>query len=407
MKKFVMYGAGNIGRGFIGQLFSQAGYQIQFIDVNMEIINALNTQKRYPISVLSNEGSKELWVENVIGINGMDVEAVVQAISTADMMATAIGVNILPRIVPNIVAGIKKRIVDRNPEPLNIIICENLIDADKMLRTLICEQLTQSEIDYFEKNVGLVEASIGRMVPIMTEEMKNGNPLRVCVEKYGELPVDKAAFKGTIPNVAHLFPYSPFEFYIKRKLYIHNMGHCLTAFLGNMLGLEYIWQAIANPTIKIIVQRAMTESAVALSKKFDVPLEELLNHVTDLLLRFANVELGDTNERVGKDIVRKLSDGDRFIGTINMIEDAGNTPVYVPIGVDLGLALETRSETEAEAEAEAKKFLSSICKMNLDHSSYERIIIYYNAFRNNITVERMLELAEKNMEEILNQKILI
>ena len=42
MKQAVMYGAGNIGRGFIGQLFFESGYETTFIDVNMQIIDRLN-----------------------------------------------------------------------------------------------------------------------------------------------------------------------------------------------------------------------------------------------------------------------------------------------------------------------------------------------------------------------------
>ena len=42
--KAVMYGAGNIGRGFIGQLLSQSGYHVDFIDVAPAVIEQLNTQ---------------------------------------------------------------------------------------------------------------------------------------------------------------------------------------------------------------------------------------------------------------------------------------------------------------------------------------------------------------------------
>lgn len=140
--------------------------------------------------------------------------------------------------------------------------------------------------------IGLVEASIGRMVPVMTQEMQGGNVLRVCVEEYGELPVDKAAFKGEIPDIKNMKPYSPFDFYIQRKLYIHNMGHAMTAYLGKLKEYSFIWEAIMDPSIKYVVSKAMQDSAVALSKEHSFGVEEILNYVDDLIYRFGNKQLG-------------------------------------------------------------------------------------------------------------------
>ena len=107
---------------------------------------------------------------------------------------------------------------------------------------MIKEQLNDEEISWFDANIGLVEAAIGRTVPVQTEEMKDGNPLRVCVESYGYLPVDKDAFKGEIPEIKNMVPFAPFDFFIKRKLFLHNMGHAMTAYLGDLLGIEYIYE---------------------------------------------------------------------------------------------------------------------------------------------------------------------
>ena len=236
--KAVMYGAGNIGRGFIGMLFSASGYEVTFIDVAEKLIDALNREKTYPVRIVSNEGFEDIDVERICAVNGNNTEAAAQAIAEADIMATAVGVNILKYIVPNLAAGIRRRI-QAGGSPLNIIICENLIDADKLLAKLIRAELSEPEQDWFDKNIGLVEASIGRMVPVQTEEMKAGNPLRICAEKYDFLPVDKAAFKGEIPDIKNMVPYEPFDFYIKRKLYVHNMGHAICAYLGLYTHKDY------------------------------------------------------------------------------------------------------------------------------------------------------------------------
>ena len=175
----VIYGAGNIGRGFIAQLFAESGYKVTFIDVAEPVIEPLNREGRYPIRFISNEGSRDIWVNDVNAINGEDREKAAEVIAEADIMATAVGVRVLPFIVPVIAAGIKKRLTLCD-KPLDIIICENLIEADKLLEKLIKKNLNKEEQCFFDKAVGLVEASIGRMVPIQTEQMQYGNPLRIC-----------------------------------------------------------------------------------------------------------------------------------------------------------------------------------------------------------------------------------
>ena len=134
--KAVMYGGGNIGRGFIGMLFSQSGYEVTFIDVAKAVVEEMNRERRYPVRIVYTGGHQDLLVEPVSAVDGNEQEKTAQTIADADIMATAVGVRVLPYIVPNIAAGIRKR-REQNGGPLNIIICENLIDADKLNAALV------------------------------------------------------------------------------------------------------------------------------------------------------------------------------------------------------------------------------------------------------------------------------
>ena len=69
-----------------------------------------------------------------------------------------------------------------------------------------------------------------------------------------------------------MVPFAPFDYFVKRKLFVHNMGHAITAYLGDLLGIKYIYEAIDNDDVYIIVKGAMEESARALSKKYDVEM---------------------------------------------------------------------------------------------------------------------------------------
>ncbi len=402
--KAVMYGAGNIGRGFVGALMSQAGYQVSFVDVDRELVNRLNAAGAYTLRVIGNEGHRDTLVTGVSAIDGNDSEAVSRAVAECGLMATAVGARILPLIAPKIARGLKLRFRQDKPE-LNIIICENLMDANHVLEGLIKKELTGEEQEKFDRSVGLVEASIGRMVPIQTAEMRQGDPLRVCVESYGFLPVDKDAFKGTIPGIKGLVPHSPFDFYLRRKLWLHNMGHACCAYLGMNAGKTYIYEAVADENILLLTRSAMLESAAALAGKYREPIRDLLNHMDDLLYRFSNRALGDTCARVGGDIRRKMAAEDRLIGAARLCRQEGIPPVFIALGAAGALRQYLNEEGLAQDGTAAMDALRQLSGIRPDDSLAEMILTFYSLFQKGASLSDIRAIAREEKHRLIGQVV--
>ena len=346
MKKAIMYGGGNIGRGFIGKVFADSGYEVVFLDIMQSLIDEMNRRGEYNVRIVSNAETVDTTVKPVRAVNA-STEQAIDEIVTCDIMATAVGVNILPKIAPVIARGVVAR-MEKSGKPLDIILCENQLEAEILMRGWIYECLTDAQKAWADQNLGLIEASIGRMVPPLTPEMRAQDPLLICVEPYCELPVDKDAFKGEIPDLVGLIPYSPFEFYIKRKLFLHNGGHAVCAYLGNLKGYDYIWEAIGDPEIYEAAKEAMNVSAQALIRKFGEGIRENVeNNVVDLLFRFQNRALKDTVSRVGADPVRKLRRNDRIVGAALFAMEQGIDPAPVIKGIVAGLKFDREGDPTA------------------------------------------------------------
>jgi len=337
-----MYGAGSIGRGFIGPLFAKAGYEVVFIDVNRAIVDALNQRRSYHYTIAA-DPPRDIPVSGVRGVDGRDERAVIDEIASCDLMAVSLGASVLQLVAPLIAKGFSKR-MRQSGKPLNLLICENLKDAAHLLEGWLRDALPPTEEALIRENCGLIEAAIGRMVPVTPPHVDD--PLHVTVEAYAFLPVDRAAFVGEPPEIEGLIPYAPFAFYEERKLYLHNMGHAICAYLGMREGHETIASAIAVPGIRLLVQSAMTESAAMLSVKFGVPFTRIFDHAEDLLLRFSNRALGDTCERVGRDPLRKIAAGDRLAGALAQCREHGVYPAYIALGYAAALAHVTDNAEE-------------------------------------------------------------
>src|SRR5699024_7047769 len=139
------FGAGNIGRGFIGLLLYESGFQTTFVDVNDEVIRELNKQRQYHV-MFSGKKSTETTVYDVTGINSVtDPEAVIQALVDADVVTTAVGPAVLPIIAELIAEGLKKRMQAPEKSPVNVIACENMIGGSTALRNSVYSHATDAE----------------------------------------------------------------------------------------------------------------------------------------------------------------------------------------------------------------------------------------------------------------------
>ena len=327
MKQALIFGAGNIGRGFIGQLFSESGYNVTFVDVDKPLLEAMNAHQSYTVRLVDNNLERDVVVGPVAALHAeADKARVIEAVSRAELMATAVGARALPFVAPNIAAGVRLRMDSGSSSPLNCIVCENLKGAARILHDMVCEHLSSDEQAYLDAHVGFVDTVIGRMVPPLTDEMRAQDPTLILVEPYKELPVDRNGFVGPIPPVEAMEACDNFQVYTARKLYIHNCGHAVLAYLGYRKGHTYGYEALADPEINAELRAAWQESIAGLVAHYDVNSDSLHAHAEDLQKRFANRVLGDTIFRLGRDPVRKLGPTDRLIAPARLTEEAGKTP---------------------------------------------------------------------------------
>ncbi|MBP1969357.1 mannitol-1-phosphate 5-dehydrogenase [Virgibacillus natechei] len=339
----VHFGAGNIGRGFIGSLLHQANYHTTFIDVNAEVIQALNENKQYNV-ILASENSEKHNVQHVSGINSVtDAASVVEAIKNAAILTTAVGPNILPVIAELIAEGLRER-VKSNKQPLNIIACENMIGGSSILKEKVYEHLASDEQASCDALIGFPNAAVDRIVP----NQVNDDLLEVSVEPYYEWLVEEIGIKGQTPAIEGITYVQDLTPYIERKLFTVNTGHSAVAYIGHYMGCETIADAMDEPQVQEIIKGALSESGEALIQTYHFDREEHQTYINTIMNRFMNPYISDEVTRVGRGPIRKLGPRDRLIRPASAyMEVTGKKPTY--LAKTIAAALQFGNEQDAEA----------------------------------------------------------
>lgn len=333
----VHFGAGNIGRGFIGLLLHEAGYEVVFADVNADLIGALQTTPSYRV-IEAGAGGVEKTVTGYRAIDsGVDPDGLVAAIAAADVVTTAVGPNILRFVAPAIASGILARPISAGP--LAVMACENALGATDLLRAEVLKHAPAAEVGV---RAVFANTAVDRIVP----EQSTGG-LDVLVEPYCEWAVESSAFGSAVPPIpgAHFVPdLAP---YIERKLFTVNTGHATTAYYGRLAGHATIAASLEDAAVRSSVEAVLGETAEFLVSKHDFSPAEQRAYLEKTLERFSNPAIDDSVERVGRQPIRKLSRHERFVGPASEIAEAGGAATALLGAMAAALRFDAPADEEA------------------------------------------------------------
>jgi mannitol-1-phosphate 5-dehydrogenase len=368
----VHFGAGNIGRGFIGQLLHEAGYDIAFVDIQADLVDALRTQGRYEV-ILADESEERIAVDRVTALHSVDeAEEVTQRLAEADLITTAVGPSVLPILAPAIAKGLAER-ARRRGAPVNVIACENMIGGSQALRASVMERVPDERA--IDEVAGFPNAAVDRIVP---EQTTGG--MDVLVEPFFEWIVDASQAKGERPEVPGITYVEDLRPYIERKLLTVNTGHSAAAYLGYARGEKTIDAALEDQGVYEVASKCLEETGLLLIREHGFDPEKHREYRQKVLARFSNPRISDDVTRVARAPIRKLGRNERFVSPALRLLEMGHEPAHLATVIAAvlrydhpgdGEALELQETIRAEGERTA---LARYAGIGEDHPLVDLVV---------------------------------
>ena len=369
--KAVHFGAGNIGRGFVGLILHKAGYEVVFADVNGELIDALATTPSYVVTEVG-DGARTWTVDNYRALNSSTHEAdVVAEIASADIVTTAVGPNILRFVAPLIAKAIAQRPPDL--APLAVMACENAINATDLLKAEVVKALPDAAV---ADTAIFANTAVDRIVPGQDPDAG----LNVTVESFFEWAIESTPFGAETPVIPDAHFVDDLAPYIERKLFTVNTGHATAAYHGFAAGVGSMSEAFSTPAIADEVRAVLAETKALLVAKHGFDPDVQQQYIDKNMVRFANPELSDTVDRVGRQPLRKLGRHERFVGPAAELAERGlgSDALVRTMGVALRFDVpEDPQSVELQqllASVTAEEFVAQVTGLDVSHPLYSDVV---------------------------------
>ncbi|TMW70067.1 mannitol-1-phosphate 5-dehydrogenase [Alteribacter natronophilus] len=378
----IHFGAGNIGRGFIGEILHRNGCRIGFVDVNDSLISRINEEQEYTVN-LARDRNKPVTVNNIYALHSRHNHSeVVQDLARADIITASVGVSVLPHIAPVLAEGLKVR-AEQGGSPVHVIACENAVGASTVLKEAVKKALgSEEDWNAVASVTGFPDSAVDRIVPGTA-----GDHLDVTVEPFHEWIVHREGMvkEEKLEGVHYVDDLIP---YIERKLFTVNTGHACLAYLGFAGGIETVAEAAENPDVRRKAEGVLRETGILLMEKYGFSDADLQDYHRKIMKRFENRHLSDPVTRVGRNPLRKLGADDRILSPLVQLYERG---IDAPHLIEVAGAAFLFSVREDEESMEIqqmietdgiRKTVSTVTGLAPDHTLTEAVAGEYERLKN-------------------------
>ena len=338
--KAVHFGAGNIGRGFIGELLHDSGYEITFVEVDQKVVDAINKDHAYHMYIID-DNYKQKTIDKVRAFSPINQEEeIIKAIEEADLITTSVCVDNFSKIAGTLAKGLKARL-EAHRSRVDVLACENAFYASDMLKKVLETKMPEAELD---EVAAFPNVAVDRIALAREED-----GIKVPeIQKTFELIIEKNKLAHGAETIKGAEYVEDLNMYLERKLYVFNCGHAATAYLGYNRGCKTIFDSLKHKDIHETVKGAMLEAGRALTKKYSFTMEDMEKYIAKILSRISLEALHDEVIRVGRSPIRKLGKHDRLVGPMELALSYGLPIANLIKAIAAGYAFDEATDEQAQ-----------------------------------------------------------
>lgn len=365
MKKAVIIGAGQTGRGFIAPIMKDNDYRISFIDKDKPLIDQLKNEKEYVIRYFGNVREKRIIKE--FDALSVDDRRAVEEIAAADLVL----ISVFASHIGELVNVLRKAAEIKSDGKMIIICCENGVNVKR--------PLVDANID----------AAVSEGIIFCTTLKPDHDKLDLISEDYPDIPVD-GKVEGLEVELKRM-PLEPdFDSLIQRKIYTYNFISAIVAYLGSYKGYEVYGEAANDTDIACVISRTVPVISRIIGKEYNIPYELQLQFTNRAVMKFQNKDIYDTIYRNARQAERKLGRDERILTPLRL---AGKHKDEMhDIEIIAAAALYYGYEKE---NLNVDTVLRNITEMSGNGTSAQRIMDLFTLFKNKEKLDVIMKTAER------------
>ncbi len=314
MKNIVIVGAGRLGKGFVGETFDQAGWNITFLDKDPKVIEALNESGSYKVKVHRTQEIQNRVIKGYQAFLTDPQHSCMDAFLNADLIVLPLYPEDFAEAAAYLAPCLEEFYHQYPERKLTMICITNKNYLIPGIEEDFKKHLSKGAKDWFEKHVAVRDSIIRR-----STDAADNAALEVDTVAVNSLLIQEPVYND-FQDVEWMEVIDHVEMLKDVKVFVVNGPHAALAFLGYQKGLKTIPEAENDEEIKGIVSQLTEEITQAVMKEYPITEKQLHN-----LTYFAPAKgiLPDSIYRVAYDPIRKLSKGDRLTGSAQLCQKHG------------------------------------------------------------------------------------